>query len=237
MSEKYLCLDCSNRMTSFSFAEDLVCLGESNVNLGRSQASSLPVLVEFFGQSLGIGLWDLDWIGLAAGPGYFTGIRIGLAYGLALASGLNIPVVPISSLEALAYSANPRPGEILIPCIRAGEGSAYSSGFAFQENSLAEVIPEGERSFEELSEVLKSLSCPFRIPVTEKRTCSGLGWDGFLEPLFCIGGSALVKAAWAHRSESVKPKEVRARYYRSPGVNGPWRGTASLGGESVGEGV
>lgn len=237
MSEIFLALDCSNRLTCLALAEDGSCMGEKNLNLGRSQAARLPGCVESLAGEAGITLSRIDWISLVVGPGYFTGVRIALAYGLALAVGLDIPVVPVSSLEALAQSARPRPGEMVVPCIRAGEGSVYCSGFMQKENYLVNKIPEGERSFDELWSLLRDVACPFRIAATEDRTCCKMGCDKFLDRLFCIGGWALTQVAWAHRSEAIHPKEVRARYYRSPGIQPSRGGTASLGGEFIGEGV
>lgn len=168
MTEISLALDCSNRFTCLAVVENGICLGEKNLDLGRAQAARLPGCVSSLSDEVGIALSRLDYVSVVTGPGYFTGVRIAMAYGVALAKGLGIPVVPISSLEALAVAARPRHGEIVFPCIRAGEGSVYCSGFFLKDTSIASEISEGERSFKEFSSLLSEVSSPFRIAVTEK---------------------------------------------------------------------
>jgi len=56
----------------------------------------------------GISLRDLDAVAAAAGPGRFTGIRIGMAYAAVTAGTLKIPALAVSRLEAAAFSRGGR---------------------------------------------------------------------------------------------------------------------------------
>ncbi|NCN05474.1 MAG: tRNA (adenosine(37)-N6)-threonylcarbamoyltransferase complex dimerization subunit type 1 TsaB [Spirochaetales bacterium] len=61
---------------------------------------------------------DLDGIVCSRGPGSFTGLRIGMAFGKGLAEALDIPIVSISPLESLAYNGNKLfPNDLLLPVI------------------------------------------------------------------------------------------------------------------------
>ena len=60
------------------------------------------------GEALG-GFEALDRIGVTVGPGSFTGLRVGLAFAQGLGAALDIPVVGISTLAALAQSKHPEP--------------------------------------------------------------------------------------------------------------------------------
>ena len=55
--------------------------------------------------SAGASLRDLDAVVCGAGPGPFTGLRVGMVTAAALGDGLNVPVYPVCSLDAIAYRA------------------------------------------------------------------------------------------------------------------------------------
>jgi tRNA threonylcarbamoyladenosine biosynthesis protein TsaB len=96
-----------------------------------SHARTLLPLIDDVLAAAGLGLRDLDLLAVSIGPGSFTGLRIGLsvAKGLALATGL--PVVGVSTLEAYARRAGPRPG-LLCPVLDARKGEVYAAAFGWQ---------------------------------------------------------------------------------------------------------
>jgi tRNA threonylcarbamoyladenosine biosynthesis protein TsaB len=67
-------------------------------------------------------------IACGAGPGSFTGLRVGLAIAKGLALPSSLPLVLLSSLDALACDlADVSPGrQLLLPCIDAGKGQVYA---------------------------------------------------------------------------------------------------------------
>jgi tRNA threonylcarbamoyladenosine biosynthesis protein TsaB len=79
-----------------------------------------------------LGTSDLRGVGVASGPGSFTGVRIGMATAKGLAYALDIPVLGLSTLEALARAAAPLASErtaVLAPILPAGRGEIYSALF------------------------------------------------------------------------------------------------------------
>lgn len=77
-----------------------------NQQTGKDMSSSImPALAEAF-TSARITPKDIDKIFVVNGPGSFTGIRVGLAVAKTMAWSLNIPIVPISSLEVIASTEN-----------------------------------------------------------------------------------------------------------------------------------
>jgi tRNA threonylcarbamoyladenosine biosynthesis protein TsaB len=75
---------------------------------------------------------DLRGVGVASGPGSFTGVRVGMATAKGLAYALDIPVVGLSTLEALARAAAPLASggtAVLAPVLPAGRGEIYSALF------------------------------------------------------------------------------------------------------------
>lgn len=76
-------------------------------------------------------LQDLAAIACGGGPGSFTGLRVGLAVTKGLALPLGLPLILVSSLEALARDMVPEaaPGELLLPCLDAGKDRVFAALF------------------------------------------------------------------------------------------------------------
>jgi tRNA threonylcarbamoyladenosine biosynthesis protein TsaB len=76
----------------------------------------------------GLAFADLDRIGVGVGPGTFTGLRIGVATGRALAQGLGAEVAAVSTLEALAVAARDGAHAVLA-VLDARRGEAFAAGW------------------------------------------------------------------------------------------------------------
>jgi len=73
-------------------------------------------------------LSDLDGIAVSAGPGSFTGLRIGMALAKALAMACGKPIAAVSTLEALAWRFA-EPGRLAAPMLDARRGEVYAALF------------------------------------------------------------------------------------------------------------
>ncbi len=104
MSPNLLAIDTSAQICSIALAYEgqITC---SHHVVERQQASLiLPLITQLLAQA-GAELKQLQAIAFSAGPGSFTGIRLAASVVQGLAFGLNIPVLPISSLQVLAQGA------------------------------------------------------------------------------------------------------------------------------------
>ncbi len=82
---------------------------------------------------------QLNGIALSAGPGSFTGLRIGFSIVKGLVYALNIPIMPISTLRIWAYQAGHYSGKI-VPIIDARRGEVFTAQYQWQNNSLKETV-------------------------------------------------------------------------------------------------
>lgn len=80
--------------------------GSVSVASDRRHAESLTPMIQFLMQQVGIEMVDLSAIAVDVGPGLFTGMRVGIASAHTMAWALDLPVVPVCSLDALAMNAD-----------------------------------------------------------------------------------------------------------------------------------
>ena len=97
-----LALDTTTREGSIAVARDRTLLYECAGDAARTHGERLPSDIMRALESAGIGLADLDLLAVAAGPGSFTGLRVGISAVQGLAMARSLRVVPVPTLEALA---------------------------------------------------------------------------------------------------------------------------------------
>ncbi len=100
---KLLALESSAKAASCAVLEDGVPLACTWQSTGLTHSRTLLPLVEALLQNSGLSLGGMDAIAVAAGPGSFTGLRIGAAAVKGLAWGAEKPCIPVSTLEAMAW--------------------------------------------------------------------------------------------------------------------------------------
>lgn len=111
-----------------------VVVGRAVEDIGRGHAERLFAIIEQALDEASLSFDDLDRLAVCVGPGSFTGVRVGVSAARGLALALSLPVVGVTSLEALAVDA-PR-GEPLLVALDARRGEVYTQ--AFDRNGRAE---------------------------------------------------------------------------------------------------
>lgn len=90
----------------------------------------------------GIARGALDAIGFGRGPGAFTGVRLAIALAQGIALGLDLPLLPVSTLAVLAQGAATAAGDPVVAAIDARMGEVYVGAFARGEDGLVRAIGE-----------------------------------------------------------------------------------------------
>jgi tRNA threonylcarbamoyladenosine biosynthesis protein TsaB len=103
---KVLALDTTTRAGSVALVEDGRVIEERAGDPTRTHAERLPRDLFELLENCGVGSGDVDLFAVAAGPGSFTGLRVGIATMQGLAFVHRRPIAPISALEALAHIAS-----------------------------------------------------------------------------------------------------------------------------------
>lgn len=99
---KILAIDTASKICSVAILEKDEIIDEINLNNGQTHSENLMPIVDQILSKNHLKLSDLSFISCCTGPGSFTGIRIGIATVKAMAEVAGIPVVGVTSLEALA---------------------------------------------------------------------------------------------------------------------------------------
>ena len=110
-----------------ALANEAGVIAETRLALPRRHAEALAPQMRFVCEQAGVALADIEVVAVDHGPGLYTGLRAGLATAKAAAAALAIGVVPVGSLEALAYGAAAvaRPGETVLSVLDARRGEVF----------------------------------------------------------------------------------------------------------------
>jgi tRNA threonylcarbamoyladenosine biosynthesis protein TsaB len=98
-----LAIDTATSQVSVALGGPDGVVGEVNLRPGRRHGEVLAPAIESVLRLTGVRLDQIERIGVDTGPGLFTGLRVGVATAKALASALDVPVVPCTSLDLLAH--------------------------------------------------------------------------------------------------------------------------------------
>ena len=133
-------IETSTSCCSTSISIDGVSVA-SRANLeGANHASELPVFIEQLLSEAKRNDWQLDAVALSQGPGSYTGLRIGASIAKGICYGLNIPLIPVDTLQVLCACAMQstnlewKKNAVLCPMIDARRMEVYTA--MYQLNDL-----------------------------------------------------------------------------------------------------
>ena len=209
MNELTLALDCSLRWTNVALAADGDILFSQCLDIGRRQAAELPLIAERALLQSQRTFDDLGLIAVTNGPGYFTGIRIGVSYAAGLAYGLGIKILPVSTLQMLAYPDILRSHPVLA-VVYAGRGHVYAASFGCGND-----LPAGEYKGVELKNWLSDRQDVLVVSDDPQKAAesSGLDRDIRHRP---PDAAAVARIACENPNTAVSPMELTVSYHREP---------------------
>lgn len=147
---KVLAIDSSSKTATVALVDESGLIGEFSINHLRHSVILMPMMDELL-KMAEVKKEEITHIAVCEGPGSFTGLRIGAATAKGLAQSLDVPIVGVSSLDALAYNVREFKG-IICSMIDALRGNVYTAFYrgGYEINRLKDV------SLEEVSEVIST---------------------------------------------------------------------------------
>ena len=139
-----LALDTTTKSCSVAIVTSAGLLAEVTTARNETHARHLMTMVDQALTLAGISIDAVDGFAVTRGPGSFTGLRIGLSAVKGLAMAGDKPVVPVSSLEALAVQAVSASGGsgTIVSMIDAYRGEVFLAGYRPDGDRMTPVIPE-----------------------------------------------------------------------------------------------
>ena len=154
-----LAFETSAKAASAALFREGVLLGETYQNTGLTHSQTLLSMAESLMASCGVAAGDIDAVGVAAGPGSFTGVRIGVAAAKGFAWGREIPCVGVSTLAAMAVGFGAWQGYVC-PVMDARRSQVYNALFRVDCGKCTRIREDRAISLQDLGEDVKNLSGP-----------------------------------------------------------------------------
>ena len=188
-----LAFETSAKAASVALHDGAKLLAESYQNTGLTHSQTLMVMAEDMLKQCGYTAKDVTAVAVAAGPGSFTGVRIGVAAAKGMAWGLQVPCYGVSTLEAMAKNLGIYDG-VVCAVMDARRNQVYNGLFRAEKGAIVRMTEDRAIALAELGAELAQM-------------------DG---PVYLVGdGSLVAKAALEDRV--IAPPEHRM-HQRAAGV-------------------
>ena len=216
-----LAIEAAAKTAGAAVYSDGIIVAEENVMNGLTHSQTLMPMVEAVMQQAGMTGQEIDLLTFTKGPGSFTGLRIGAATVKGLSLGWQKPVLPLATLEVLAYNLIGR-SELIVPVMDARRHQVYTAVYETVDDGLRllfgpDVVPAAE--------LISCLAKTGRPPVLvgDTRTVTEeAGGDAFatapahLNQLRPAAACALAESLIKQGVEPITGSEVEIDYLRKP---------------------
>lgn len=148
---KILALDSSGLVAGVAVVEDDNLLGEYTVNYKKTHSQTLLPMLDVVAKMIELDLNTIDAIAIAAGPGSFTGLRIGSATAKGLGLALDKPLIEIPTVDGLAYNLYGNQN-LVCPLMDARRNQTYTGLYRFDQTGMQKLIDQCVVAIDEIVE-------------------------------------------------------------------------------------
>lgn len=154
---KILAIEASSLVASVAILTDDIITAEYSMNHKITHSQTLMPMIDEIIKRTDTVIEELDAVAVSAGPGSFTGLRIGSATAKGLGQALNIPLIHVPTLDAMAYNAFGYDG-LICPIMDARRSQVYTGIYSFEGQDLKIHLENTAISIDELMEKLNSMN-------------------------------------------------------------------------------
>ncbi len=156
---KILALESSGLVAGIAVLEDENLLGEYTINYKKTHSQTLLPMLDEVAKMLELDLNSVDAIAVSAGPGSFTGLRIGSATAKGLGLALDKPLIHVPTVDALACNLW-GVADLICPLMDARRNQTYTGIYRFAESGLEIVKEQCAVGIDEIVEEINGLGQP-----------------------------------------------------------------------------
>ena len=220
-----LAIDTSATPVSCALLREGRLLASHYSHTGLTHSQTLLPMIEQVLADAALTVDKLDALAVNAGPGSFTGVRIGVATVKGLAFAHKIPCVSVSTLACMAEGFAGMPGEAVIACVMDARcRQVYAALFKLKGGQIERLTPDEAISVDELQNRLKNVEFPIILVGDGSEMCYTILKDELcnltLAPLALRYQNAVATAAIASRlfeaGETVPADKLLPTYLRLP---------------------
>lgn len=153
---KILGLDSSGLVASVALTEGNNLLAEYTVNYKKTHSQTLLPMLDEISNMIQLDLSSIDAIAVAAGPGSFTGLRIGSATAKGLGLALKKPLISVPTLDALAYNMYDHQ-DMICPIMDARRNQVYTGLYRFENHEMNVIQMSCAYDIQELIEKINQI--------------------------------------------------------------------------------
>lgn len=153
---KILGIDSSGLVASVALVSDDIMIAEYTINYKKTHSQTLLPMLDEVVQMIGLSLDEIDAIAVAAGPGSFTGLRIGASTAKGLGMALNKPLISIPTVDGIAYNLFGT-DKLICPIMDAKRNQVYTGLYEFNEDKLHTIQEQKAISIDEIIEEINQL--------------------------------------------------------------------------------
>ena len=236
---KILAIEASSLVCSTAILTDDIITAEYTINNKVTHSQTLLPMIDEICKMTDTDVSEFDAIAVSGGPGSFTGLRIGSATAKGLAYALNVPVVNVPTLEAMAYNFYGT-DKVICPIMDARRNQVYTGIYSFENNGLSIYLDSSAMDIMDLITKLQENDKPViftgdGIPVfrdiidKELKTPHEYGRAGFNRQRassVALLGAELYKAGKTEKAEEHLPEYLRmsekVAYIEKNNFSEPW---------------
>ena len=152
-----LAIDSSGMTASAALLTEEKVLSEMSVNNKKTHSQTLLPMIETVMAASDLEFEAVEAIALSEGPGSFTGLRIGAALAKGLGLSLDVPLIGISTIDALAYEAGPADA-LICPMIDARHETVYTGLYTWDEEGFQVMADTRVLNLKELAGLIVEMS-------------------------------------------------------------------------------